>query len=294
MVLFFFQLKTCFRASSFLLFVRYNITCAQSAGGKVVLRGMYTDVHCHLLPGVDDGVESFKEAEAWLKRAREENITRVIATPHIRPDTYPNKPHELKHRFAELCERAKDSGVELQLGAEVYYRHDLAEAIAKKEILTIGFGGRYLLVELPLAILPAGTEDVFYRLRLSGVEPVLAHPERYIFSRDEPMRLAELAREGTLFQITTHSITGGFGGAVQRTAFRLLELGWVAVVASDAHRLAARPPMFREAVRVLANRYGRAAARRLAVENPRRLFNGEHIEPVACQPRRWRLGAFST
>ncbi len=254
---------------------------------------MYTDVHCHLLPGVDDGVESFQEAEAWLKRAREEKITRAIATPHIRQDTYPNKPPDLKRRFAELMERSKNSGVELSLGAEVYYRHDLAEAIAKEEILTLGAGGRYLLVELPLAILPAGAEGVFYKLRLSGVEPVVAHPERYAFAQDEPMRLAELAREGTLFQLTTHSITGGFGGSVQRTAFRLLELGWVAAVASDAHRLLRRPPMFREAVRVLANRYGRESARRLAVENPERIFNGEHVEPVACQPRRWRLGGFS-
>ncbi len=254
---------------------------------------MYTDVHCHLLPGVDDGVESFKEAEAWLKRAREEKVARVIVTPHIRPDTYPNKPPELKRRFAELVERSRDSGVELSLGAEVYYRHDLAEAVARQEILALGAGGRYLLVELPLAVLPAGSEEVLYRLRLSGVEPLIAHPERYVFAQDEPMRLAELAREGTLFQITTHSVTGGFGGNIQRTAFRLLELGWVALIASDAHKLSKRPPMFREAVRVIANRYGKEAARRLAVENPRRLFNGERIEPVACRPRRWRLGGLS-
>ncbi len=246
---------------------------------------MYTDVHCHLLPGVDDGCPDWDASKACLDRCRSEKVRAVLVTPHIWPDKYPNRPAELRERFAAWSSRAAGLGLQLALGAEVYYHHGLPEDLAAGKLLTLG-GGPHLLVEFPVTLQPRGVDETFYRLRLAGAEPLLAHPERYVFAQRDPRRLAALAESGIAFQVTTHSLVGTFGPQVQRTAFQMLERGWVALVASDAHRPDARPPLFREAVRVLERRYGRAAARRLAVQNPRRVFEGLQVHPVPCALQR--------
>jgi protein-tyrosine phosphatase len=154
----------------------------------------------------------------------------------------------------------------------------------------MGEAGRYLLVELPNAVIPHGLVTGLFNLRIAGVEPVLAHAERYPWAMRDPLRLGPLAQTDIPFQVTTRSITGGFGPESQRAAFELLERGWVHIAASDAHSPRSRPPAFREAVRVLSRRYGKEAARRLCIENPRRLMAGEPLLQVACVRKRFFLG----
>jgi len=247
---------------------------------------MYTDVHCHFLPGVDDGCATWEESRSCLEAARAEGITRLLVTPHIRSGKYPNEPAALGEAFAAWKKRASGSGIRLALGSEVYYHHALAEDWQAGKLLPCGEGGRYLLVELPVVTRPRGVDEVFYRLRLLGVEPVLAHPERYAWAQRDPHSLGELFESGAFFQVTTHSLVGTFGARVERAAWNFLDRGWIALAASDAHGPVTRPPLFREAVRRLANRYGKTAARKLCVDNPRRLFEGKPLEPVPCKDRR--------
>jgi len=249
---------------------------------------MYTDIHCHLLPGVDDGVKTWEDSLACLRLAAAERISTICVTPHIWPEKYPNTPEDLAAAFSLWEERVKSAGlgVRLQLGSEVYYRSGLAEDWAGGRFRAMGAAGRYLLVELPLLVCPQGIEKGFYELRLGGAEPVLAHPERYPWAARDRARLGSLAHAGVPFQITTHSVTGIFGAGIQRAAFDFLEAGWVAVMATDAHSPSNRTPMFREAVRVVANRYGHEAARLLSVDNPRRLLAGEGLIPVTCERRK--------
>jgi len=243
---------------------------------------VYTDVHCHLLPGVDDGVKDWAEALECLQIAKAEKISRIAATAHIWPERYPNEPGDLRELFVELQQRARPLGLEMHLGSEAYFQLELPELYRAGKLIPMGEGGRFLLVELPLTLYPPGVAQTFYALRIRGVEPVLVHPERYPYVTRNPFRLEELGRAGIPFQITTHSVAGSFGAAIQRAAFTLLEKGWGKLLASDAHSSKGRVPMFREAVRVVANRYGKEAARRLCIENPRRLIAGEALLPVQC------------
>lgn len=243
---------------------------------------MYTDVHCHLLPGVDDGAKSWAESEECLRIAQAERVTRLALTPHIWPDRYPNRPDDLREVFRDFQRRAQPLGLECHLGCEAYFHLDLPEWYRAGKLLAMGEAGRYLLVELPLTLCPPGLLQTFYALRLAGAEPVLAHPERYPYVSRDPRRLEDLGATGVPFQVTTHSLAGLFGGAVQRAAFALMERGWVRLLASDAHSSRGRVPMFRAAVRVVAARYGKEAARRLCVENPRRLLEGAPLLPVPC------------
>jgi protein-tyrosine phosphatase len=252
---------------------------------------MYVDVHCHLLPGVDDGAADWAESLECLQLAKREKITTILVTPHIHPDRYPNKPENLRAAFSEWREKAAGLGFDLHLGSEVFFRPDLVGQFEKGALLPMGEAGRYLLVELPLLLWPPGVAQTFFELQLSGVEPILAHPERYPYVAANPDRLEALASSGVPFQVTSHSVVGIFGAKIQRAAFSMLEKGWVAIVASDAHSPGGRAPLFREAVRVINRRYGKEAARRLTVENPRRVIAGEPLLPVPCvRLRRGLLG----
>jgi protein-tyrosine phosphatase len=252
---------------------------------------VYIDIHCHLLPGVDDGVKTWEESLECLRLAVREKVSRVLVTPHIWPGQYDNPPAELEEKFEEWRRKASLLGLDLHLGSEVYYLPDLVEAHRAGRFVTMAGKGRHLLVELPLALFPPGVSRTLFELRLAGLEPILAHPERYPYAAKDPFRLEELGKAGVPFQITTHSVVGLFGAAIQKTAFSLLEKGWVYLMASDAHSAKGRPPLFREAVRTVANRYGKEAARRLCIENPRRVIEGRPLLPVRCRPaRRWRGG----
>lgn len=252
---------------------------------------MYVDVHCHLLPGVDDGAADWAESSAMLTQAREEKVSALCVTPHMWPDRYPNRPGDLREAFRAWSEKASGRGIELHLGGEVHFRPDLAEAWSAGDLLPLGERAAYVLVELPLLLCPPGVEEVLYRLRLAGAEPVLAHPERYPYAQRDPGRLSGIAEAGIPFQLTCASVAGHFGSAVQKASFAFLERGWVHVMASDAHSPTGRRPVFREAVEVVVRRYGREAARRLCVANPRRLLDGEAVQPVLCAVRKrglWR------
>jgi protein-tyrosine phosphatase len=249
--------------------------------------GLYVDTHSHLLPGVDDGVEEWEETLACLEIARRERIAHICVTPHIRADRYPeNTPEALQKVFARFKEEAESRGIGASLGSEAFFSSDLVKSWGEGELIALGEMGKYLLIELPNMLMPPGIVESFFNLRIAGVEPVLAHAERYPWAQKDVMRLGPLALSDVPFQITTHSLTGQFGAEAPRAAFEMLERGWVAVAASDAHSQNTRAPMFREAVRILANRYGSEAARLLCCVNPRRLLQGEPLLPVTCVPRR--------
>lgn len=249
---------------------------------------MYTDIHCHLLPGVDDGVKTWKESLACLRIARKEHVSAICVTPHIWPGRYPNTPEALAAAFSQWKDQVQGFGLDLEvcLGSEAYYQGNLAEEWAGGKLQPLGPTGRYLLVELPLLLMPPGVAEGLYALRLKGVEPILAHPERYPYMTRDVDRLEALASAGVPFQVTTHSVAGIFGSGIQRAAFDLMERGWVTCLASDSHSPIGRAPMFGEAVRVVANRYGHEAARELCVDNPRRLLAGEAAMPVPCERSR--------
>lgn len=242
---------------------------------------MYVDLHCHLLPGVDDGVGDWEESALCLEAARREKVSALCVTPHIAPPRFPNTPALLREAFEAWRGPAESLGFTVHLGSEIAFRPHLVSAYRSGELIPMGEAGRYLLVELPLLLRPPGVEEVFFDLRMAGAEPILAHPERYAYVTRDPGCLASLAAARIPFQLTTHSLVGYFGQAIRRAAWALLDRGWVHLLASDAHSARGRAPLFREAVRGVARRYGIEAARRLCIENPRRVLAGEPLLAVA-------------
>lgn len=241
---------------------------------------MYIDLHNHLLPGVDDGAAKMSQTLRGLETAAREKVGVLCFTPHIWRGKFPNTPERLRETFEKVKEAAASIPIELHLGSEVFYSHDLTDDFMAGAYIPLGKKKRFLLVELSTSVMPQGVANGLYKLMLQGVEPVVAHPERYMYVQKNPKCLFELAQAQIPMQVTTQSITGAFGSAAQKTAMKLLDMGLISFIASDAHNPETRPFVFREAVRLINRRYGHGVARLLSIENPRRIIEGKHLLPV--------------
>jgi protein-tyrosine phosphatase len=236
------------------------------------------DIHNHILPGLDDGVGSFDEAIKLCELAKEDGITGLVASPHIREGIYPNSREEILDTLHELRSRIKDRiDIELYSGAEVHIAMDITEKAKRGEIPTINEEG-YLLLELPDHLLPPRTEDLIFNLKLAKLNPIIAHPERCAWISNEFERLQDFVKNGAIIQITAMSLTGGFGKSIRSIAKNLLKLGMVSVIASDSHSADHRPPRLSEALKEAEKIIGPERARKLVKENPQKIINGEPLE----------------
>ncbi|MEK6274235.1 MAG: CpsB/CapC family capsule biosynthesis tyrosine phosphatase [Actinomycetota bacterium] len=194
------------------------------------------DLHSHILPGLDDGVRTLDEACDLAYTAAAEGVEVMAATPHVRAD-YPTTAGMMEAGVAELRAALLAEAIDLHVvhGGEVAL--ELIWALPREELrrFTLAQTGRYLLVEFPYRGWPPGVSSSVSALVEQGVTPLLAHPERNPEVQDRPERLEELVGAGALVQVTAASLDGRLDRAAQSTAKRLLELGLVHVLASDAH-----------------------------------------------------------
>lgn len=200
------------------------------------------DLHCHILPGLDDGPVNFDFSVAMARKAEEAGINIVVATPHVRSD-YQTEPASIAAAVVDLNDALASEELELLVlaGAEVSLQKaaELDDEILS--MLCLG-SGDYLLVESPYRSIDIDLEGIVWDLQSRGFKPVLAHPERCpIFQRD-PDRLARLVNGGVLCSITAASLAGRFGSTVRRFSLELMYDGLVHDVASDAHDHLHRPP----------------------------------------------------
>ena len=207
-----------------------------------VLRGM-TDYHSHLLPGVDDGVETLSETLEILAEMEKQGIAEVWFTPHIMEDI-PNKTVDLKKKFAEV-QAAYPGNITLHLAAEYMLDNLFEERLAKDDLLPIVKDEeRCLLVETSYFNPPMGVQNILLRIKSKGYYPLLAHPERYRYMEKEDYR--RLHEAGVRFQLNLPSLAGGYGGEVQKKAEGLLKNGCYHLCGSDTHRLGAWQATVRE------------------------------------------------
>jgi protein-tyrosine phosphatase len=249
------------------------------------------DLHNHLLPGIDDGAKLLEETLEFLRLARRDGVDTVVATPHMKPGVYDNRRETILERIALVREAQRGDegqGVTLLPGAEVYYTADLPARARTGQLMTLADGGRYLLLELPYQQVPMGVEEMIFQLRLLGITPVMAHPERVAYYLEDVERVAGSIRLGALMQVTAGSITGRFGEKAKSFAMRMLERGMIHVLASDSHDVRYRPPVLSKAVAAAAAVVGEEAARRMVDGTPRAILDGRDIEvsePAAPPPR---------
>lgn len=200
------------------------------------------DRHCHILPGVDDGVPTMEAALEIIREMRKAGIRGAYCTPHIMR-RYPNTPDALRERFAQLVERASGLDFELRLAAEYMIDETFDATLRAAELLT--WDDRYLLMELPQYMLPPGWMDSICHVKELGYTPVLAHPERYgrILSLED---LEDLAQEGILFQGNLGSLSGYYDRHAQDMARKLQKKGLYFCWGTDTHSLS----MLRQALQL--------------------------------------------
>lgn len=195
------------------------------------------DMHSHLIPDVDDGVNTTDQALVCLKQLADWGIKKVITTPHISRDWYPNESAQLRAEQITLQALATDNGLQLtvEIAAEYLLDEFFPALLEADDLLTFG-SAKYLLFELGWAAAPHQVDDIIFRLQTRGYTPVLAHPERYSYYYDDPSPLEHLHEMGCLFQLNWASLTGRYGDRAQAQARLMLKKGWVDFVGSDLHR----------------------------------------------------------
>ncbi|WP_296805313.1 CpsB/CapC family capsule biosynthesis tyrosine phosphatase [Thiocapsa sp.] len=238
------------------------------------------DVHCHILPGLDDGAHTFETAIDMARAAVVGGASGIVCTPHHLNGVYKNPGSLVLHALADLRQRLADADIPLGLfpGAEIHLVPELPSRVLDGSALTYNDRGKAALVELPKNTVPRGSEVILGQLLRHGITPVIAHPERNLVLARHPNRLAEWIDWGCKIQLTAQSCSGDFGERLQRLSRRWLELGWVHLVASDAHRPTGRSPDTLSVARAcVAEWLGEDAATLLTLDNPRRLLEGTDL-----------------
>lgn len=248
------------------------------------------DLHCHILPNVDDGAEDIEASIAMAKKAVEQGITHIVCTPHHNNGRYQNSKATVITAVALLQEELNRRNCNLTLleGQEVHVTGELLQAIDNDQILFTDLTDTYLLIELPTMDVPIYTEQLFFELRARGKVPVIVHPERNTKFREDPNRLIPYLEMGCLTQLTAPSIIGSFGKSIQKTAKEMVKHNLVQMVASDAHGVNIRSFYLKEAYELI----GKEKAQ-LMQQVAKDLVNGDQvIYPKYKKVAKKRFGLF--
>lgn len=198
---------------------------------------MEVDIHSHLLPGIDDGVETMEESLSILEEMQGLGYRKVITTPHIMADFFPNSPQIINEKLKEVQEEARKAGLSIQIEAAAEYYMDelfIEKLEGKEPLMTFG-RGRYLLFETSFINEPAFLRDGIFKISSLGLVPVLAHPERYSYIHNNYNILGELMERGVLFQLNINAISGYYSKPAKKVAQLLIDNNLVSFMGSDCH-----------------------------------------------------------
>ncbi len=203
---------------------------------KPSARSLKVDIHSHLLPGIDDGVNNWGEALFILKEFIALGYEKVITTPHILADYYPNTPEIILGKLAELKRIVAEEQLPIQVEAAAEYYLDesfIKNLEEEEELLT--FGDNYLLFETSFINKPNFLIDAVFKISSHGYKPVMAHPERYTYLLEDPGLIDELLQRNVYLQLNLNSITGYYSKRSKKFAEKLIDKNCVSFVGSDCH-----------------------------------------------------------
>lgn len=197
------------------------------------------DFHAHILPNIDDGSASMEESINLIKEAEQAGFTGIISTSHYLQNYYESDEEERRRILAELAEQVKMADAEaeipkLYLGSEIYISTDIVELLEEGKASTIN-GTNYVLFELPMNSKPLFAKEVVYKLIENGYKPIIAHPERYSYVKEDIEFVRELKSMGALFQSNYGSVIGMYGGSAKKTLKKLLKEDLISFLGSDVH-----------------------------------------------------------
>lgn len=209
-----------------------------------IFESLVADMHCHLIPCVDDGSKSIDETLSCLATMQEVGYKKVYITPHFQYPRFPNTEEDIQRRYAEVCKAAKEKGLTIEpagIGGEYRIDTGFADRLKDPRFLEIrphfykpGEKG-YVLVELSLHQQMMGVEELIYDLQMKDYCVILAHPERYPYLSVHEERMEKLKSQGVLFQTNILSLDGFYGESAMHKGYEMLDRGWVEMLGTDMH-----------------------------------------------------------
>ena len=210
------------------------------------------DFHNHILPNVDDGSKSMEMTLNMLRTASNQGIKKIINTTHLQHPKMDGKNTDynyIQDITNKVIDKAKSNGIniDIKIASEVYYLPNLCELI-DNPLATIN---KYMLIEFHSVIVPNNFEETFFQLKLKGITPILAHPERYRFVQEDINKLEKISEMGVLFQIDAGSLIGNFGVKTRQTSINMLSNGYCHLIGSDAHNDSRRDFCLKDAYSII-------------------------------------------
>ncbi len=193
------------------------------------------DMHSHFIPGIDDGAETMEDAIALIREFHNLGYKKVITTPHILADGYPNTPEKIMNGLDQVRVALKTAGIPIRMeaAAEYYIDFDFGRKLSQEKLLT--FGDNYLLFEVSYINPPDNLEHIIFQLLTSGYKPVLAHPERYNFWHPKFEKYEDLRAKGVFFQLNINSLAGHYSPGTKKIAEQMIEKKMIDFLGSDCH-----------------------------------------------------------
>lgn len=194
-------------------------------------------MHSHLLPGIDDGAQTIEDSIQLILHLKELGYKKLITTPHIFWDMYRNTPEIIRDKLNLVKEElvAREIDIQLEAAAEYYCDEHFEKQLEENNLLT--FGNNYVLFEISFAAENANLSRAIFNMRLSGFNPILAHPERYEYWHGSLSNYEKMIDKDVLLQVNIGSLTGQYGPSTKRIAERLLDAGMVSFIGTDCHHM---------------------------------------------------------
>jgi protein-tyrosine phosphatase len=201
----------------------------------VSFEALQTDIHSHLIPGIDDGVKDIETALDLIRKMKALGFRKLIITPHVMSDIYKNNKATIYEGLEKLKQAVDHAEINIELEAAAEYQADdgLLGLLEKDEL--ISFGDRYLMLELPYFSAPQNLNTIFFELQLAGYNIILAHPERYIYWQNQFSKFEDLKSRGIFFQLNTISLSGYYSYPTKKTANKLIDAQMIDFLGSDLH-----------------------------------------------------------
>jgi protein-tyrosine phosphatase len=237
------------------------------------------DLHCHMLPGIDDGAPDLSVALEMADIAYRDGIRTLACTPHIYPGMYENSAESIRLATDAFRTQLADAGIPLELtyASDTHVVPDLIDKLRLGQVPTFN-GGRYFLLEPPHHVAPPNFEQFVFSIMAAGYVPVVTHPERLSWIEEHYQVFKTLSLRGAWMQVTAGSLTGRFGGAAQYWGERMLDEGLVHILATDAHSPKRRPPLLAEGMEAAKRWVGAEEAVRLVNDRPKAIL--DNIDPA--------------
>lgn len=235
------------------------------------------DLHCHILPGVDDGASSYEASLAMSAMAAHHGIRHIVATPHCTTGGV----RDVTIGVNMLQELLTEENIPIRLypGMEIFGTYDTAQLLLEKKLLTLNHS-RYPLIEFAFHSDGEEETDILQSVIQAGFTPLVAHPERYAYICQDPTLLNHWKQMGCLFQVNRGSLLGRYGYAAQQMAMAMVHRGFATVVATDAHSPTVRTPRARDTYELLFHSVSPVAAELLMRRNPERILQDKLLPPA--------------